>query len=399
MKFPGWPEFAEKYWEKRPLVIKQARARRIISSDRTWRALRKISELHRAGDSEIALDFYVDQTRVSGNVGKHLPRREDQSVSRYAKRLKRSIHGRSFGLVAGNFHAYEPEIWLRTRDYLYGLFEQTGIPGNRTTTALFLGDYPTTPFGLHAGDAATFVFVIEGRKRIRVWPPGILDGKPNLTGARNYQEHLHGSIILEGTPGDVLYWPSQYWHIGESVTGKLAVSLSVPVFLSSSSDRSKAESLYPVRIDGIQKTARKLFRMVRTRKSRVRWLNNFSGCGFATVPPPLEESIALQDQFTVCGNPRYPILWMPADKGEIICSSNGHAFSVAAHPKLLKLFEHLNSGKAASVLQLIEKYAGNVVRNGIEFTATPDDIRKVLEKLARLRAISVITRYSEVLES
>ena len=392
MRFPGWPEFVEGYWEKRPLVIRQPPARRIISSDRTFQGLRKISELYRAGDSEVALDFYVDQTNVGGNVGKHLPRRQDQSVSRYSKRLKRSIHGRSFGLVAGNFHAYEPEIWLRTRDYLYGLFEQTGIPGNKTTTALFLGDYPTTPFGLHAGDAATFVFVIEGRKRIRVWPPGILDGRPNLGGAQHYQEHLHGSIILEGTPGDVFYWPSQYWHIGESVTGKLAVSLSVAIFLNSTSAGSKTKSRYPVRIDGIQKTARKLGRMARPRKSQVRWLNNLSGWGFARVPLPAEETIALQDQFTVGGNPRYPVLWMPAGKGEIICSSNGHAFSVAAHPKLLKLFEHLNSGKTASVLQLIEKYAGSVVRNGIEFAATRGDIRKVLEKLERLRAISVITR-------
>jgi len=36
--------------------------------------------------------------------------------------------------------------------------------------ALFFGDYEKTPFALHDGESSNFKFVIEGRKKLQLWP-------------------------------------------------------------------------------------------------------------------------------------------------------------------------------------------------------------------------------------
>ena len=71
-------------------------------------------------------------------------------------------------------------------------------------------------------------------------------------------------------------------------------------------------------------------------------------------------------------------------------SANGHAFSVAAHPHILKLLERLNSGEACAVKNLMEEYAGTVVVDNTELEAAPEDIQALLVKLYSLRAITIV---------
>jgi len=120
---------------------------------------------------------------------------------------------------------------------------------------------------------------------------------------------------------------------------------------------------------------------------RVAWLNHATGSGFGTVPPP-RSSRALADADVVRGDPDYPIAWVAAEDHEVICSANGHAFAIAANPKILKLLERLNTGIPSSVERLVEAYAGSVKVAETAFEATPAEIRSPLERLHALRAIS-----------
>src|SRR6185436_729100 len=38
------------------------------------------------------------------------------------------------------------------------------------------------------------------------------------------------SVVLQGKPGDVIYWPSSYWHVGEDAGG-LSVAISLALFM------------------------------------------------------------------------------------------------------------------------------------------------------------------------
>jgi hypothetical protein len=101
---------------------------------------------------------------------------------------------------------------------------------------------------------------------------------------------------------------------------------------------------------------------------------------------------ALDNDAVVIGNPDYPIAWLPGEDGEIVCSANGHAFSVAAHPQIVKLVKRLNQPRSCRVRDLIKEHAGTVQVDGVEFEARREDVRAVLTKLYSLRAITTLDR-------
>lgn len=411
-----WSRFVEQYWEKRPLVIKHPFALPPVTPEETFAALVKASNQYRAAEWSSSLGFYIEDALLIPDLERYLPARDDRSTAGYAERVTRQLHDRRFGLMVENFHVYDAQIWLRLREFLRGLYEFTGIPGDHNKTGLFLGNYEKTPVGLHEGGSSNFKFVIEGRKRLRVWPGEVFRQKRNIAHTHDYERFLDQSIVLEGEPGDLIYWPSGYWHIGESVDGALAVSLSLALFMNPrpSMDMSqtietveellkdsKDTEIYPLQPDKLQESANKLPRLVKQvteafraahRKTQVQqalqvqWMNRVTGFGFISVPPPLSHR-ALDENEVVRCDPNYPVVWLPANDDEIICSANGHAFSVTAHPKILKLLKRLNSGEPYRVKQLLKEHAGTGEVGKVKFKASAEDIRVILEKLYSLRAI------------
>jgi hypothetical protein len=115
-------------------------------------------------------------------------------------------------------------------------------------------------------------------------------------------------------------------------------------------------------------------------------LNRLTGLGFTVVPAPSAMK-ALQDGDVVCGHSDYPIIWTGSSHDELTCSGNGHAIRITAHPNIIRLLKRLNSGIASSVKSLTEEYAGSVQVDDIEFVASPEEIRSLLEKLLSLRAL------------
>jgi 50S ribosomal protein L16 3-hydroxylase len=411
-----WARFVKRYWEKRPLVIKQPFSTPLINSEETFAGLVASSDEYRA-KGESSLNVYLEYALLIAEVWKHLPVADDRSVAGYAERLTGQFGGRRFGLVAGDFHVYSPQLWLRLRTFLRGLYEVIGIPGTQTNSAIFLGNYEKTPLGLHEADASNFIFVIEGRKRLRVWPSEVLRRRGVVTHSLDYEKFLDDSIALEGEPGDLIYWPSNYWHIGESVDGGLAVSLSVAIFqddelpvdfspaaeiVGKRLEAYRGAKTFPLKPRRLGSRVRKLPRMSERvtgalhkasqnsqlqQALQVNWLNSLTRFGFARVSPPLPRR-ALDNDEIVRGDPNHPIMWLSTSDGEIICSANGHSFLITAHPKILKLLECLNRGLPHRVKQLAEDHAGAVNLGKIKLEASPDDIRAILERLCSLRAIS-----------
>lgn len=418
---PGefWSQFHAEHWEKRPTVLKQPFTARIVEPHDGFRCLVDISDRYRAGDRDILLKFCVGQTQQLADVGRYLPERGDGSMAAYAERVTRMLGGQRFGLVVEDFQAFDATLWLRLREFLGGLFELTGLPRESAKATVFLGNYERTPWGLHRGRSGNFQLIVDGPKRIRAWPDAFFQGKEDPSHRLDYRDYNAGSTVLDAAPGDVIYWPSDTWHIGESVDGALSFAISVALFIDQHStpalieqargliaqrleptDRADRLDLRPSRIgesaaavDAVVQRATAALREVTEDASlelglRVAWLNHVTAFGFTVPPKPLPHQ-PLADESQVRAHPAYPIVWLRTSDDELICSANGHAFSVTASPRILALMERLNGGAPHRVRELVDLHAGTAVADGVEYETTADDIRALLEKLASLRAITV----------
>lgn len=414
-----WAHFVENYWCQRPCVFKGIFTAPPLTPEDAFRGLVTASEQYRA-NAEPRVRFCVEHATQQADIGKHLPEADDGSIEGYAQRIDRKLGGRAFGLIVNAFQKYDAALYMRLRDFLRGLYEFIDVPANFVEAALFLGNYKCSPFGVHFDAKGTnnLTFVLAGRKRVLIWPREFFADHSEISASIDYEAYRDRAIVLEGEPGDLLSWPSEHWHVAESC-GSLPVTLALAheaeprIALCDPFHRigrliderlraSSGAKHYSYNLRDRRKNAEKLPRIVASttrvlkelgrdkqleRILHVSWLNRITGFGFDVVPPPLPHE-TLADDRMVCSDPRYPVMWLHAEDDEIVCSANGHAFSVAAHPHVLQMLERLNSGETCRVGDLVSEYKGAVKVGRVEFAASPKEIRAILEKLYRLRAIS-----------
>jgi hypothetical protein len=410
-----WAQFVGRYWEKKPLVLKKPFAAGLVTSKEIFRTLANAGSQER---EDWGFRFYVEQALQEAEMAKHLPALSDGSLSGYAERVTRGLKGRRFCLVVDHYHKHDVQTWLRLREFLRGLYGVVGIPVPLSLGAIFMSNYERSPFGVHKDRHGAFTFVVEGGKRILAWPDEVFRDRSDVSGSLDYKQFLRKAIRLEGKPGDVIYWPSSYWHAAESIGG-LSLTLAVPVFpqfdggsdifsLVTKTVESRLKTTEEMRVysshpDRLQKSADKASKVVKLvlktlrdtsrsaelgRDLRIAWLNRVTSGGFASVPAPRPYQ-RLKDDDVVRGDPLYPVVWLPLGDDEIICSANGHCFSICAHPNILKLLKRLNSGETLRMQRIVAEYPGTAWTDGTKFEALAEDIRALVEKLYSLRAITI----------
>lgn len=412
-----WTRFHREHWERSGVVLRAPFEQPLAEPGDVFRRLVEASDHYRAGDRSLDPEFFIEHAQLRADVAVHLPSPRDASVEAWSARLTRMIDGRRFGLIVDNFEACDDPLWWRLRQFLRGLYALTGVPGNHVKTTLFLGNYGRTPFGVHRGRSGNFMFVISGRKRIRAWPDEFFRGKEDMTNRLDYDRFLGTSITLDAEPGDIIYWPSSYWHIGEDLGG-WSVAISVALFMDLSPGADLVRHVAPMVADRLARTrhevssalppggpeggARVVPELVRAAVDALRgvsrspalaetlaasWLDHLTGYGFMRVPAPRAPR-HLADDERVRGDPENPILWLPVGGRDLICSANGHSFGIPADPRVLALFERLNGGTVCRVGDLVGEGTGMVEAGGREFVASAHDIRALLERLWSLRALT-----------
>jgi len=414
-----WETFCDLHLEKSPVVLKQPFASPFALSSDVFNGLVNASEQYREGTRIPPVRFYIEHAWQQAEIGKLLPHRDDSSISGFVERITRDLQGRHFGLIVNDYHSQDEVTWCKLRRFLLGLYEIVGMPPNQCEVGVFFGNYDKTPFGLHKDPHSVFTFIVEGRKRILAWPDEVFRGRPKMHDTLEYEQFRDQAIVLDGEPGDVIYWPSSHWHVAESTGGiSLTISFSIdfsryaPVHIFQGVVRMLQDRLMSTNGTGVEplnlarrtQNADMIYGLTETavdslnsvvndpqlpRLLQVQWLNHVTNLGFNGVPPPLP-SRTLGDDEIVQGDAGFPIIWFPIEDDEIICSANGHSFSITAHPNIIKLLDELNAGVAGSVNQLIQKYEGVESFDDIEFEVSPEDIRALLEKLYSLRAIKLV---------
>lgn len=223
-----WAAFVRDDWDRRPVLFKGVAHGRPFALDEVFR-----SALAATARSRRRLPGEPDNSLVTlGRLQQldptpWMPRREDESMAGYRQRMLETLGERRYALVISAFHSYRFALWRSEREFFAPLWRHAGLPITGAITTLFHGNYESTPVGVHRDRFATFMIPVEGRKRMRFWT-----ARPwaeAVSTLPDYRGHLAGSFVVEAEPGDVLYWPADYYHVGESIGGGVTTSVNLGV--------------------------------------------------------------------------------------------------------------------------------------------------------------------------
>lgn len=430
-----WPRFVERYWEQRPVLFR-ANAAAPFELAETFEAATAAGRTHLqrsySGSARPNIQFTAERLQQVF-LRPWLPVPADGSLLGYRERVARRLGSQRYALVISTFHSFSFPLWSRARQFFAGLWEQVGIPLTGAITTLFHGNYEHTPSGVHRDRFTTFLFALQGRKRMRFWPAR--PWSEPVSTLIDYRPYLDRSFSVDVEPGDLLYWPASYYHVGEGVGDDVATSINIGVPRtehrtvytlddlllgtideSDLADQDRARSRL-ARVNGtplmrgildggrlssalpapLQRAVRAFRDVTRPRETaqhiRTLWLGRTTATGFEPVPAPAREP-RLTDEHRVRADPQFPIQWTRAAtgrrSGEWLCSANGHVVRVAGHAGLPRLLATLNTGRPARVADLLRRFRTSPTPARTDpLPATRVGIKRLLEKLCAFRALTV----------
>ncbi|WP_433932738.1 hypothetical protein AB3662_01085 [Sorangium cellulosum] len=410
-----WDRFIETTWERRPAVLRMPEGRPLIEPPELLEAMRAAADDWRAGGRR-TFSMWADGTLLR-SYDAYLPLASDATLPGYLERVMASPGGmKEFAFSQNNLHLHHPAIWRKARAFVRGLIERVGVPTDGVDCDTFLGAYRATPLGVHSDGASTFMMVLHGRKTMAVWPGHHFSDKGvRIVGSglrRTIVEHdptdaLRDAVILSGEPGDVLYWPSTYWHTAISGDPPPATAVfNIGLFFGAPESSLLSEVVgkalkralagfedlhtYPLDLAGAdappapqrERDALRLFRGIVLSEHvdaalQEWWCKRVSAVGFREVPPPRAATLAAGAARL---DPGCVLLWQVAGQ-HVKVFANGHALSVPHTPALLELLPALRAGVSVPL------GAGAAAGSGLARLVGDASARAALEHLHALDAL------------
>lgn len=220
-----WSSFAARFWDRQPVLFTSVDPPPFDECEVFDTAVAATEPAH-PHSLPPNVQFTIERHQQN-QPGGHLPETADGSFDGYRTRLANRLGGRRYALVVHGFHGFHHPQWTRERDFFTGLWEHVGQPLTGGITTLFHGTYEHSPVGVHRDRFATFMFALRGRKRMRFWPER--PWTEPVTTVLDYQPYVGDSFAVDVEPGQLLYWPSRYYHVGESAGAEPATSVNVGV--------------------------------------------------------------------------------------------------------------------------------------------------------------------------
>jgi hypothetical protein len=226
-----WQQFAINQWEKKPLLVRNIQTSiRTLDENVVFTMLVAYSEHCRKQNSTTGFKLFVDGVRqYDEEILQILPLKSDRSLKGYHLRIEKIFS--DYCLVCDELLQVSENQWSELQDFTQGLFQYIGLPNRFAEIGLYLGNYKTTPFGVHVDGCGVFSLPVVGKKKFRLWKPTYTKKNPQLIESHHYLKHKAASQLLEVHPGDMSYWPSQAWHIAES-DGSFTATWSLGVWVN-----------------------------------------------------------------------------------------------------------------------------------------------------------------------
>ncbi|GHH32419.1 JmjC domain-containing protein [Lentzea cavernae] len=247
-EFDNWSQFTETHWQRRPGVLRTPLTAPMLEPD-YFSALVTAADDWLGGKLVRPRDVRMlmgDGEVKSNSMAPLLPRAEDGDMSQYIRRVGQYAHG-DWHIVVNSLQQFSWPLFRAAKEILDGIYRAAGsVPAGLTDCHLIAGAYGEAPTRIHKDTATVMTFVLSGKKRFYTWPfealvqysrtPDPLHHQVNLD--IDFREVADQATVVEGQAGDVLYWPSDYWHCGESDG-----SPHVSVHLATYTDNNVARTL------------------------------------------------------------------------------------------------------------------------------------------------------------
>jgi hypothetical protein len=377
--------FVAQYWDRLPAVYRFPEAALPDAQD-LFQALVRSATRTDGKDSGAAI--FLDRVKLTNTNG-YLPQASDLHLEGYLDRIvgrpaKQELMYHQVGL-----QLHDEKLWDKAKNFVAASAGVVGLPIAGVDLDTFLGKYRSTPRGIHTDPCQNFMLVVAGHKKMLVWSPEYFENKNfNIVGTPlhrtlidcDYREHLDAAIVLEGGPGEVIYWPPSYWHIGvaadqyEELTAVVNINLHLgqtkAFMLSDILEKAtnavlgnkKVQFAYPEtsNLSGEIKQIPALEQEMLEQLRRIlnnpavdeslleRWLRHLSGQGFKGVLP-----LAANQECPANGNvSRTATLYWSCCRDQLLVGANGHVKRFLAKPELLAVLELLNTNHLVPMKQV-----------------------------------------------
>ena len=231
-----WPSLAQDYWAKGPMLFTNACSPDLFTSQWILELLQgvrqrldkgksaKLSLYNRDGVCRSAADH---SERANCGLAPYLPSSGHGTLDEFFADLAGHREFESFTLFLDRPHALHTDMWLTMHDVLVELYQHLPMAELGVGSDIFIGNYQKTPFDVHKDDLHNLMFMTEGRRIMHFWPDQKGESAPDQARKQSF----------EVGAGDILYWPPDYWHVGENLQG---VAASVNIDIWERSDQSWA---------------------------------------------------------------------------------------------------------------------------------------------------------------
>jgi hypothetical protein len=294
-----------------------------------------------------------------------LPTREDGSLDAYIERMRRRVASPDgYSIFVTSAIKHDELTWRVVRDFVRELVGRVGLPPRGFDAGFGLGQYDFTPSGVHADTGrSAYILPIVGRKFFRIWRDDYARQVRSLANVRGrYGAAKNDSVEIEASPGGLLYWPEDVWHIYEG-DGDFTAMLSLGAFVG------QEVANIPCDVHHLQERAQEVpdnFSVKAIKDTSVRtqdapieqvWIGFLSGLGLR-YPIPLRPD-PLPDR-PLRGQP-HPVIWRRLPDGRLALGANGHCL-VESGNWLLPLVERINTGVPFAAADFVSDPAGAATR-------------------------------------
>jgi hypothetical protein len=218
-------DFVARSWEREVAMLAGVTAAPFVSQSDILAALVAAA---RSDDEDPSSSDYVVWVggELQSQPRRYAARPFDVSISAYLDRLSDMARGREFTVLLANPHRVDQRLRNRVTSFARMIADHGGVPCGGFDSGIFLGRYGRTPFGIHRGQMSVLTFPILGRKRFLLWPRPYGEHHQDIQDSLDYDAHLGTAMELSIGPGDIGYWPSDFWHIAD---GPVAYSAALNI--------------------------------------------------------------------------------------------------------------------------------------------------------------------------
>lgn len=355
--------------------------------------------------------IYQDGSACEPILPDLLPNAADGSFAGWLDRVERTRGDTA--LIVNDFQAASLEMWRAARRVMSPLAEAIGVPAAGASWDLFSGRYARTAFGVHKDDQDVITLVVEGHKRFHLWPFEALAHLPGVTPGLRLRGHglgdpadLPAPLVLDAAPGDVLYWPAEWWHVAVAADDTLVTTVGIGLFrptdplrLVAEAVAAAGEGLPPAPLPALPPSGDLTAAADQLWDDILAWLATpalraearplllgwASALGFAALPSLPDAAPFTGGTIRRAG----PLVWTRADPETLSLGVSGRVIPLPWHPALPELLQALYEDRALSVADVRHQLTTPRREGDVEHTCDPDVADTLVGLLVAMEGVVV----------